>query len=145
MGGNDALRNVDLLSLSDASSVQVLEAFADRLRPFEFAYARAIDEVVATGKAAGVCTIYNGALEERMATAARMALALFNDVILRTAITRRVDILELRAICTEREDYANPIEPSGQGGLKIARGVACLITALRGSRTPARAWGACDA
>src|SRR5215211_2674427 len=26
-----------------------------------------------------------------------------------------LDALELRAICTEPDDYANPIEPSGQG------------------------------
>jgi hypothetical protein len=30
------------------------------------------------------------------------------------------DALELRSICTEPADYANAIEPSGQGGLKIA-------------------------
>ena len=29
----------------------------------------------------------------------------------------------------EPGDYANPIEPSGKGGLKIARGVAALIGA----------------
>jgi hypothetical protein len=144
VGGNDALGNSDLLSLARTSSVQLLEALADRLAPFEFAYRRAIDEVVAAGRPVAVCTIYNGALEDGRATAARMALALFNDVILRTAITRRVDILELRTICTERADYANLIEPSGQGGLKIARGIACAISPLAGSRRPAHAWGSCE-
>ena len=33
-------------------------------------------------------------------------------------------VIELRAVCRDPEDYANPIEPSGRGGLKIARAIA---------------------
>ncbi len=144
VGGNDALRSIDLLSLPSTSSVQLLEAFAERLTPFEQAYRVAMDAVVAAGRPSAVCTIYNGALENGRGTAARMGLALFNDVILRTAIGRRLDVLELRAICTEPEDYANPIEPSGRGGQKIARGIACVIGVLSGSTRPTSAWGSCE-
>ena len=55
------------------------------------------------------------------------ALSLFNDVILRAAIDNGVDVIELRAICTEPSDYANPIEPSGSGGLKIAKAIARVL------------------
>jgi hypothetical protein len=142
VGGNDALRSIELLSLPTASSIRVLEAFAERLTPFERSYVGAMDAVVAAGRASTVCTIYNGALEDGRATAARMALALFNDVILRTAIARRLDILELRAVCIDSEDYANAIEPSGSGGLKIAKGIARVLGALPGLIRPSRAWGA---
>jgi hypothetical protein len=70
-----------------------------------------------------------------------VGVAIFNDAILRAAVDLRVDALELRSVCTEAADYANPIEPSGQGGLKIARAIAFAVGALDGARPPARIWG----
>ena len=141
IGGNDALQNIDLLSLSVSSSTQALEAFAARLAPFERAYRSALEEAISVGRRTAVCTVYNGALDEVRAPAARVALAIFNDAILRTATDLRLDVLELRSICTEPSDYANPIEPSAQGGLKIARGLAALLGALETPMTPSRVWG----
>jgi hypothetical protein len=143
IGGNDALQNSDLLSLRVTSSAQTLEIFADRLAAFQDAYRTAIRSVVALGRKTAVCTVYNGALEKDRADAARVGLALFNDVILRTAIDLRLDALELRSICTDPADYANPIEPSGQGGLKIARAIARLLGAVETHVMPARVWGQC--
>jgi hypothetical protein len=37
-------------------------------------------------------------------------------------------VIDLRAVCTYPEDYANPIEPSSVGGEKIARTIAGLAT-----------------
>ncbi len=124
VGGNDALGNSDLLSLPVTSSAEALEAFVDRLAPFERAYQSAIGHVVALGRPTAVCTIYNGAFEPGLAAIAGLGVALFNDVILRTAMNLGLDVVELRAVCTEPADYANPIEPSNQGGLKIARAIA---------------------
>jgi hypothetical protein len=60
----------------------------------------------------------------------RAGLCLFNDVILREAIRAGVPALDLRLVCTDRDDYApsSPIEPSAVGGGKIARAVARLVT-----------------
>jgi hypothetical protein len=58
---------------------------------------------------------------------ARLALALFNDVIVRTATDLGLDVLELRAICTAAADYASQLNRPA-GGLKIARGIACRET-----------------
>ena len=143
IGGNDALQNSDLLSLRVTSSAQALAAFADRTAAFERRYRAAIAQATALGRYTAVCTVYNGALDPERATIARVGLALFNDVILRTAIDQHLDAIELRSICTDVADYANPIEPSGQGGLKIARAIAYLIGALNGAPAPARVWGMC--
>jgi hypothetical protein len=143
IGGNDALQNSDLLSMRVASSAEALHAFAGRLETFERAYRRAITRALALGRPTVICTVYNGALEADRATIARLGLALFNDVILRAAVDMRLDALELRSICTEPADYANPIEPSGQGGLKIARAIAQLVGAIGGTDAPARVWGPC--
>jgi hypothetical protein len=67
------------------------------------------------------------------ATIARLGLTMFNDVIQRTAMELGLDALELRAICTEPADYANPIEPSDRGGLTIARAIARAVGAARGA------------
>jgi hypothetical protein len=144
IGGNDALQNSDLLSLRVSSSAQAFEIFADRITTFERAYRTAIAEVVRLRRHTAICTVYNGALEPERTTVARVGLALFNDVILRTAVDLRLDALELRSICTEPADYANPIEPSGQGGLKIARAISRLVGATDiAAAPPARVWGAC--
>jgi hypothetical protein len=140
IGGNDVLRNRDLLSLRVTSSAQALDAFAARVAVFERAYRDAIEEALTLQRYTAVCTVYNGAPPQD-ATAARMGLTLFNDVILRTAIEQRLDAVELRSICAEPADYANPIEPSGHGGLKIAGAIARLIGAVHSDERPARIWG----
>jgi hypothetical protein len=123
-GGNDALMNSDLLDAPCRTSADTLRLFSERLKPFESAYRQVLAAVTETGRRTTVCTIYNGDLEPEQARTARVALMTFNDVILRTAFEYRVDVIELRLICTDRADYANPIEPSGPGGLKIARAIA---------------------
>jgi hypothetical protein len=47
----------------------------------------------------------------------------FNDAILRAAFEFRLSVIDLRLVCTEPEDHANPIEPSERGGRKIARAI----------------------
>ena len=67
-----------------------------------------------------------------MARRARTALMMFNDVILRSAFDYRASVIELRGICVDAADYANPIERSGVGGRKIARAIARTVGALDG-------------
>jgi hypothetical protein len=59
-----------------------------------------------------------------------VALAVFNDAIHRLAVEHALAVIELRLVCTEPTDYANPIEPSVQGGAKIAR---AIVRALAGA------------
>jgi hypothetical protein len=55
-------------------------------------------------------------------------LALFNDIITREAFARRLPVVDLRLVCNEDADFANPIEPSVPGGAKIAATIAHLVT-----------------
>jgi hypothetical protein len=124
VGGNDALGNIDLLHAPARLSSDPLGMLGERLRTFEENYRAALTPVLHRALPTTVCTIYNGALEDPgQAARARLALMLFNDVILRAAIEHRLTAIELRLVCDQAEDYANPIEPSGRGGLKIARAV----------------------
>jgi hypothetical protein len=145
VGGNDALLNSDLLSLHVDSSAEALRILAERAARFEASYRAALRAVVELNFKTYVCTIYNGALDAAQAALARTALAIFNDAIVRTAIDLRVDVLELRSVCTRPEDYANPIEPSGPGGRKIALAIARMVGALPSSLRVCHAWKGDDA
>ena len=130
IGGNDALLNSDLLKTPVQSTAEALALFGERARRFEEDYAKAVDTVLTLGKETIVCTIYNGNLEPAEAPLARVALMMFNDVILRAAFGRGLAVIDLRFVCVEAADYANPIEPSGTGGRKIASAIAKACGAL---------------
>jgi hypothetical protein len=127
IGGNDALGHSDLLALPVRSTAEALSLLAERVATFERAYRPAVQRIAALSRPTTLCTIYNGNLEPSRATIARVALTTFNDVILRVAFEHAFPVIDLRAICARPEDYANPIEPSGTGGRKIA---AAIVSAL---------------
>jgi hypothetical protein len=55
------------------------------------------------------------------------ALTIINDVIIREAVRLGLPLLDLRIICDEDADFANPIEPSSHGGWKMAGAIASLL------------------
>ena len=95
---------------------------------FQTRYQRLIATLLSLNKPLMVCTIYDQV--PGLPTGLRTALGIFNDVILRTAIHHRLPVLDLRMVCTAPGDYSvkSPIEPSPQGGAKIAeRMVAAVV------------------
>jgi hypothetical protein len=48
------------------------------------------------------------------------------------------EVIDLRLVCSEKADDASPIEPSGQGGMKIAQAIARATGA-----GPARRYSVC--
>ena len=127
-GGNDALAHMGLLDRPATSSAQVLGWLADAVEGFERRYRRLLDEIVRLGLPTTLCTIYEGNLGPPVQRLARTALAVFDDAILRLAAERGLPTIELRHVCTEPADYANPIEPSVRGGEKIARAIVRVVT-----------------
>lgn len=123
-GGNDALALWDLLSEPTESVGSGLVSLAQPLQAFVRSYRGVVEPLVDIGLPLALCTVYDGNLAPDEAVAARMGVALFDDTIQRVATASSATILELRSICTATEDYANPIEPSGPGGRKIAAAIA---------------------
>lgn len=136
-GGNDALGHADLLNRPVASSAQLLGWLADAAAGFETRYRQLLAALLARALPTTLCTIYNGNLAPPQGRLAVTALAVFNDVILRLATEHGLAAIELRLVCTEPADYANPIEPSVRGGAKIAQAIARALGAV-----PAPAGGA---
>jgi lysophospholipase L1-like esterase len=128
-GGNDAIVNAGILGEFAESSAEVLNRLADVAEGFEADYRRMLGELRSTGKPSAVCTIYYPRMEDpvvqRLAVA---ALSTFNDVITRAAFGAGLPLLDLRLVCDEDSDYANPIEPSEAGGAKIARAILRLVS-----------------
>ena len=128
-GGNDALRHVDLLMRHARTGGEALTWFDEAARGFASDYGRLLEVLARAGHLAAVCTIYEGQLEPELQPAARAALGIFNDVIQRVANRHGFPVIELRDVCTEPGDYANPIEPSVQGGRKIAEAIVRRLDA----------------
>jgi hypothetical protein len=106
-----------------------LMQLADIRDEFQMRYRAAIMEVVQTGLPTAVCTIYDPRYADP--TQRRLgatALTILNDVITREAVRLGLPLLDLRIICDEDADFANPIEPSSHGGWKIAGVIVSLLT-----------------
>ena len=131
VGGNDALMASGLLDEPVYSSADALRLIAASVREFEARYRAAVSACAAKALPLVVCTIYHGNFpdadyRERVV----VALTAFNDAIVRTACAHGLDVIDLRAVCDEPQDYANPIEPSSIGGAKIARAIARVVTGV---------------
>ncbi len=136
-GGNDALGNSDFLYGPARSNAEALMGLADIGDEFERRYRAMLAEALAYELPTAICTIYyprfpDAALQRIAVT----GLTVFNDCIIRAAFAYRLPLLDLRFICTEEGDYANPIEPSAQGGAKIAGAIVRLVEhGFTGDRT----------
>ncbi len=127
-GGNDALSSSDVLYAPVRSTAEALSGLADIAGEFERRYQRMLTEVLAHELPTAICTVYyprfpDAALQRVAVT----GLTVFNDCIIRAAFIHGIPLLDLRFICTEEGDYANPIEPSAQGGAKIAEAIVRLL------------------
>jgi hypothetical protein len=128
-GGNDALRAEAILSERVGSVADGLGRLALARERFGEAYQAMLEPILARGLPVAVCTIYDPRFPDRLRQRLAVAgLALFNDVIIRQAIIHRISVLDLRLVCDEDADFANPIEPSVQGGGKIATAIAHWVS-----------------
>ena len=121
-GGNDALGEAAFLEERAGSVAEVMAKLADVREQFGTRYRSMLDLVLGRELPTAVCTIYDPRFPDAdLRRIATVALTVFNDVITREAFARHVVLIDLRLICADDEDFANPIEPSVQGGEKIAR------------------------
>lgn len=127
VGGNDALGSAHLLRERAGSVAEAVERLAAVQAGFRRDYLHMLQAVLAHRRPTALCTIYDTRYPEPERRLVVAALALFNDVITRAAFAHRLPLVDLRLICSEPADYANPIEPSAQGGEKIAGAIAALL------------------
>jgi GDSL-like Lipase/Acylhydrolase family len=121
IGGNDALGESSLLERKVSSMAEALELITVVRERFRSGYARMLDQVLQRRLPLAVCTIYEARFPEPVTRRlAATALTAVNDAITREAFARSIDCIDLRILCDDDRDFANPIEPSVHGGAKIA-------------------------
>jgi predicted TIM-barrel fold metal-dependent hydrolase len=126
-GGNDALRHAHKLGYEYSSSANLFKDWAEIQAGFRREYRQMLEAILALELPVAICTVYDavpiiGAVEVT-------ALSLFNDVITSEAIASGIPIIDLRRVCAEPTDYSpiSPIEPSSQGGEKIAAAIQRML------------------
>jgi len=126
-GGNDAYNASGIFRERVLTVAEALGLLAKAQARFRKDYQALLRAILAVGKPVAVCTVYDAI--PGLGEAQRAGLALFNDVIIRSAAEALVPMIDLRVVCDEAEDYSaiSPIEPSAQGGAKIAKVIAALI------------------
>jgi len=127
-GGNDALQRSGVMRQPARLVGEAVAQLAAEREGFARDYRAMLEAVVARGLPVALCTIYDARFpdpqEQRLVVT---GLSLFNDVITREAFARRLPLVDLRLICAQPDDYANPIEPSAKGGEKIAAVTAQVV------------------
>ena len=129
VGGNDALGYSGVLEEGARSMAEALARLAAIREQFARDYAAMLDRVAAAGLPTAVCTIYDPRFDDPVRQrVGSTGLTIFNDAITRAAFARGLPLLDLRVMFSSAADYANAIEPSVQGGEKLAAAIAALVT-----------------
>jgi hypothetical protein len=140
VGGNDALGFSSVLTEAARSVAEATGRLAEARAQFQRGYERMVEAVAGKGLPTTLCTIYDANYPEPQKQLVVAGLALFNDVISRAAFSRGLPLVDLRLICSEAADYANPIEPSARGGEKITAAIARLVQADPAPSGPSTVW-----
>lgn len=128
IGGNDLTEHIALLTRPATSAGDVIGALLAIADAFAPRYEAVLDALRPLVSRLVLCTIYDVRLEPRaLAHLARVPIALVNDRIVRAAAARGLDVIDLRAVCTDDADFVLEIEPSPQGAEKIARAIAAVV------------------
>jgi len=135
VGGNNAISAVNLLKEPVASAEEALLRLHKFAREFEAELEQTIQNlitVVGTGKSVIVCSIYNPCFRPFNVTTvtqetSNLCVALLHDACVRVATRFGLPVIDWRRVCTRREDFANPIEPSSAGGQKMAEAIVSVI------------------
>jgi hypothetical protein len=127
IGGNNALEAAWVLGESASSVHEALLKLDEIQVQFRIQYRRMLAGVLSHELPTVVCTVYDAV--PGLGATQRLALGLFNDVILREAFTRGCPVVDLRAVCDRVEHFSaiSPIEPSSAGGTLIAAALAIVV------------------
>jgi hypothetical protein len=91
---------------------------------FKEGYARMLDAAEIQKLPTAVCSVYDPRFPEPLRRReSALALSVINGVITREAFSRHFTLIDLRVMFDDDKDFANPIEPSAQGGMKLARAI----------------------
>jgi len=125
IGGNDGLAAFKTLQTSFWSTATAF------YHTFQLQYEALVDHIRnSVNFPLVLCTVYQAQLGGRgyvVDTVASLGVRFMNRAIRAVAAARKIPILDLWAIFSRREDYANQIEPGVPGGHKIVRNMLAML------------------
>ena len=144
VGGNDGLNHLSIFNDPIDTIGEALQKMFLIGENFKKEYSSMLDNVLTYKLPTTVCNIYyprfhsrslnrvvsylpmmaNGETIQQMAMAAE---TIFNDAITYEIFKRKLSLIDLRVLCDEDKDFANPIEPSCIGGMKIAKVINKIV------------------
>jgi lysophospholipase L1-like esterase len=128
IGGNDLAAHIGLLGRAATSAEALLGELLGIADDFVVRYETVVHAVTERAERVLLCTIYEVPLEPPIfARLARAPLGLINDRIVAAAARLGADVLDLRTVCTEPDDFVLQIEPSARGAAKIAEAIARVL------------------
>jgi lysophospholipase L1-like esterase len=145
VGGNDGLGHLSIFNEPVDTIGNALQKIYLLGESFQKKYSEMVDLVLSHNLPTTLCSIYypkfhsrslsrveyylsmkaNGETIQQMAMAAE---TIFNDIITFEIFKRKLPLIDLRVICNDDKDFANPIEPSCIGGLKIASAIKKVVS-----------------
>jgi lysophospholipase L1-like esterase len=128
IGGNDLAAHIGLLGRQATSAAELLGELLGIADDFFGRYETVIRAVAERAGRVLLCTVYEVPLEPPIvARLARAPLGLINDRIVTAGARLGADVLDLRSVCTEPDDFVLQIEPSARGAAKIAAAIARVL------------------
>ena len=144
VGGNNAMSKLNELSRTARNIGDGFLTFHDFRESFESDYINLLTNALSFNIPTTLCTIYHpcfnhsdmervsdymeyGVKSETIQKIAMTALPIFNDIIFQEAVNFNLPVIDLRLIFNDKSDYANPIEPSAIGGLKMAKVIKKVV------------------
>jgi hypothetical protein len=134
-GGNDALWTAGSVFPQESTDVRsALQCLSEPLAMFKAEYRRLIRALCEKHLPLVICTVYDSV--PGLDSSETAGVCLFNDTITRTAFEFGATLIDLRIVCNESSDYStvSPIEPSANGGRKIAMAILNTLSDRENSR-----------
>jgi hypothetical protein len=128
IGGNDCLQSISVFAHSAQNVGGAILELSVLVDNFKKNYDQMLRSLLKFKLPIVLCTIYEPQYPDPTQQKILLtALKLFNDLILSAAIREGIPVIDLRIVCSNAEDFANPIEPSMIGGAKIADCIARVL------------------
>ena len=130
--------HIDSFAESVSNIGEAFDSFNERMEDFEKIYVKMLTNVSNRKLKTTLCTIYNPCFEhndmerltymlppnpniKKLQKRSVTALPIFNNIIFQEAFNFGLPVMDLRLIFNDKEDYANPIETSAVGGMKMVK------------------------
>ena len=128
-GGNDLLFEIGVLQEPVRTVGEGLRLLAELRKRFDSDYRRLLEARPESTVCRSSSVRSTTRVHRTKCSSAEVveALALFDDCIIGNAREFGFPVIDLRAVCTEIADFANPIEPSSAGGAKIAQAICDVV------------------